>query len=633
MEVAEAGPMALDEVFSLDDLGEKTFKRSYAYDDTETWEGASRRVADHVAAADSGELFRKWSRRFYGEIASNRFMPGGRIWYGSGRPKAQLLNCFVIPISDSREGWGDYLRESLIISGTGGGVGTNFSAVRPFGSEVKGTGGNATGPVSVMRMDDAVGAELVAGGNRRMAKMWCLNITHPDVLNFLDCKLEDKRLSNGNISVVLNIDPKKFVRLVKTGGDIEFEFGGRKTGGSIPARELWERLVENAWKNGEPGVLNGFYANEMSNIYYHKELTSTNPCGEIWLEPYGCCCLGHLVLPRFVNENGKMEWEQLEETVRVGVRFLDNVLTVNQYPLEKIREACEDVRRIGLGQMGFHSALLKMGIKYSSEEALEFADTIGNFIKNTAYDTSIMLANEKGPFPAYDERFCDSGFMKTMKPAIQRKVREYGIRNCALLTLAPTGTTAMVSSVTTSYEPLMAGGYWRRIVKDVDEKGGNNKEAVLVIEPEYELYPDVVEGAADVSVEQHFAMQEIAQRHVDNAVSKTINLPEDYPLDQLSEVWLRYLPTLKGTTFYRWGSREDEPFSPIKVEDLPQIIAETPEHRIIRKERQEQQCVNGACEVIVGTTNGVGGPHPAKIEFDEVELLRPEVFEEGLTPA
>lgn len=627
-----------DQTFVLDDLGSDVFKRSYAYDDNETWEHACKRVAKHVSAAEDPDLYQKWKGRFYGELASNRFMPGGRIWYGSGRPKAQLLNCFVIPISDSREGWGDYLRESLIISGTGGGVGTNFSPVRPFGFEVKGTGGHATGPVSVMRMDDGVGAELVAGGNRRMAKMWCLNITHPDVINFLNCKLEDQKLSNGNISVNINIDPEEFVRLVRTGGDIEFEWGGRKTGEKVNARELWEMLVENAWNNGEPGVLNGFNANEQSNIYYHKELTSTNPCGEIWLEPYGCCCLGHLVLPRFINERGQMEWEQLEETIRIGVRFLDNVLTVNQYPLDKIKEACEDVRRIGLGQMGFHSALLKMGMKYSSDEALEFEDQLGAFIKNTAYDTSVNLAIEKGPFPAFSPEFCESGFMKTMKRAMVSKVREYGIRNCALLTLAPTGTTAMVSGVSTSYEPLMAPVYWRTIIKDVESNGSNNKMKVLVIEPEYDLYPDIVEGAADISVERHFAIQAVAQKHIDNAVSKTINLPNDYPVEELSEIWLKYLPNLKGTTFYRWGSRANEPFAPVRMEDVEDVIASTPDDQISRKLRVEQECVTGVCDILPtritiseSTTNSIAGPRPDNIYFDEIELIDDEVFAEGGT--
>lgn len=591
-----------EQVFVLDDLGEKTFKRSYAFEENETWGMAAIRVAEHVAAAEEGEKRRKWFNRFRKEIESNRFMPGGRIWYGSGRPKAQLLNCFVVPISDSREGWGDYLRESLIISGTGGGVGTNFSPVRPFGSEVKGTGGHATGPVSVMRMDDAVGKELVAGGNRRMAKMWCLNINHPDVLSFLSCKLEDGNLSNGNISVVMNIDPSEFVRLVEEDGDLELEWSNRKSGKTIKARLLWDKIVDHAWLNGEPGVLNGFHANAMNNIYYHKPLISTNPCGEIWLESYGCCDLGHLVLPRFVDD-GVVDWVGLEETVRVAVRFLDNVLTVNQYPLQKIKENCEETRRIGLGVMGLHSMLLKMGIKYSSDEAIEFVDRLFAFIKNTAYDTSINLAIEKGPFPAFSPEFCESGFMKTMKPALVRKVREYGIRNCALLTVAPTGTTGIVSGVSTGIEPLMAPVYWRTIVKDTDTKNGNVKERILVVEPEYEQYPEIVEGASDISVERHFMMQAVVQKHVDNAVSKTINLPNDYPIDALSDIWLEYLPQLKGTTFYRWGSRVDEPFSPVIMAEVEETLASTPEAMISRKSRTKEQntmdCISGACEVPV----------------------------------
>jgi ribonucleoside-diphosphate reductase alpha chain len=593
MAVVESGSLPEVELFKFDDLGESTFRSSYAYDQDETWELAARRVAEHVAAAENPDKYRKWQRRFYGEIASNRFMPGGRIWYGAGRPKAQLLNCFVIPLSDSREGWGDFLRESLIISGTGGGVGVNGSPVRPNGTEVKGTGGHATGPVSVFRMDNGIGDELKAGGNRRMAKMWCLNITHPDVFEFLDSKLEDGKLKNGNISVVMNIDPEEFKRLVEEDGDLEFEWAGRKLDKTFKARELWNRIVKNAWQNGEPGILNGFLANKMNNIFYHKPLISTNPCGEIWLEAYGCCDLGHLVLPRFVAD-GKVDWEQLEQTIRIGVRFLDNVLTVNQYPLEKIKENCEEVRRIGLGVMGLHSMLLKLGIKYSSQEALDFSDKLFAFIKNTAYDTSITLAAEKGPFPAFTEKMCDSGFMKTMKPAIRRKVREYGIRNCAILTVAPTGTTGIVSGVSTGIEPLMAPVYWRNF--------HGRGERTLVVEPEYDLYPEIVEGAADIAVEHHFKMQQVVQKHIDNAVSKTINIPEDYPIDELGDLWLSYLPSLKGTTFYRWGSRENEPYSPVKMEEADGAIQEAETAGTIsRKQRTKEangmDCVDGLCEI------------------------------------
>lgn len=579
------------EEFRPDDLGQEQFRNSYAASPEETWIEGSRRVAKHVAAAEDNGKVKTWARRFYHEISSGRFMPAGRIWYGAGRPKAQLLNCYVIPSGDSREAWGELLKQSLIISGTGGGVGIPFTSVRPKGFAVKGTGGEATGPVSLMRMEDALGDELKAGGNRRMAKMWALGIRHPDIPEFLDSKLEDGKLKNGNISVILDFPTEKFVDLVRSGGKIEQEWGGKKVG-LLDAAPVWERIVENAWKNGEPGVLNGYAANQESNISYHKPLICTNPCGEIWLEEYGCCCLGALVLPRFIRD-GKMDWEALENTIRVGVRFLDNVLSVNIYPFDRIRENCEELRRIGLGVMGLHSMLLEMGLKYSSQEALDFVDQLFSFIKHTAYDTSIALAIEKEPFPAYDPAMLESGFMQRMKPAIGRKIREYGIRNCAILTVAPTGTTGMVQGVSTGIEPLMAPVYWRRRQQSGD--------SVLVIEPAYEKYPDIVEGAADLTPRQHFEMQRVIQAHVDNAVSKTINLPNDYDAGDLSDLWLEYLPQLKGTTFYRWGSRANEPYSPVTMGQVADTIAATPESQIRRKHIAEDQaamdCVDGVCEI------------------------------------
>ncbi len=606
---------AIGEAFRPDDLGMEVFHRSYAFSEDETWEDGSRRVADHVAAAEEHGKIDKWKERFYEEIVTNRFMPGGRIWYGSGRPKAQLLNCFVIPISDSREGWGDYLRESLIISGTGGGLGCNFSPVRPNGSEVKGTGGYATGPVSVMRMDDGVGLELVAGGGRRMAKMSALDVTHPDVLEFLDSKLEDGKLSTTNISIVINFDNDEFVQKVRNDDVIELTWGGKRYG-EVKAKELWNRIVENAWNNGEPGVLNGHLANSLNNIYYRSSLVSTNPCGEIWLEPYGCCCLGALVLDRFVSR-GEVDWATLASTIVTAVRFLDNVLTVNNYPLEKIKQNCEEVRRIGLGVMGLHTMLLKLGIKYS--EGRDFVNDLFEFIKLTAYDASIALAIEKDPFPAFRQEFADSGFMQTMPEWTRRKVREYGIRNCALLTVAPTGTTGIVAGVSTGIEPYMAPVYWRRI-KTTDDNLKTVIEKVLVIEPAYDEYGELVEGAADISVEDHFKMQEVVQRHVDNAVSKTINLPNDYDPKDLSELWLDYLPSLKGTTFYRWGSRENEPFEPVLSANIEEVIQSTPEDQIRRKQRTEEQssmdCVSGVCEI--PTSNG-NGKVTTKISVDQFE--------------
>lgn len=576
-------------------LGATIFAERYTRHEGETWEQASRRVAEHVANAEENGKVQKYGERFYEEIVENRFMPGGRIWYGSGRPKAQLLNCFVVPTADSREGWGKLLYDTLVISGTGGGVGTNYSPVRPRGSIVKGTGGVATGAVSLMKMVNAMGGELVTGGSRRIALMMCLDVNHPDLEEFLNVKLDRNELTNANVSVVLNFDPAEFVEAVKSDSSIYYTFAGRNTGESINARRLWEIIVENAWKSGEPGVLNGYLANEQNNIWYHKPLISTNPCGEIWLEEYGCCCLGALVLPRFVVD-GKLDWDALDGTIRCGVRFLDDVLTVNHYPIAEIKENCEKVRRIGLGVMGLHSMLLEMGYKYTSNEGKAFVDKLFGFIKQVAYDTSIQLAGEKGPFPAYDERFLESGFAKTLKRGIRAKIREYGIRNCALLTIAPTGTTGMVSGVSTGIEPLFAPVYYRHYLKPTDD-GSRKLAKELVVTPEFERFGELAEGAYDVSVRDHFEIQKIVQAHIDNAVSKTINLPKDYPLGDLADVWLEALPYIKGSTIYREGSRGEEPLTPVRLTDAMGMNLKKAVVEFNPADQAAMDCVDGTCEV------------------------------------
>lgn len=583
--------------FAPSGLGNTIFKDRYARQD-ETWQEACRRVASHVAQAEENGKAKIYGERFYQQLVSNRFNPGGRIWYGAGRPKAQLLNCFVIPTADSREGWGKTTSDVIVISGLMGGVGINMSPVRPRGSAIKGTGGVATGAVSLMELINGVGNVIVGGGGRRMALMLALDINHPDLEEFLDAKLDLNKLNNANISVVIPHDmpTDEFVRKVRNGEDIELEFNGIPSGKTINARELWDRLVKNAWENGEPGVLNGYLANQMNNIHYHKPLVGTNPCGEIWLEEYGCCDLGALVLPRFV-ENGMFDWDALDESVHLAVRFLDDVLTVNHYPLPEIRENCENVRRIGMGVMGLHTMLMELGMKYDSSAAHDFVDRLFGTIKNTAYDASITLAAEKGPFPAYDPQFLNSGFTKTLKRGIRNKIRQYGIRNCALLTIAPTGTTSMVSGVSSGIEPLPPAVYWRNYYKPTED-GRRELTRELVVEEAYYKYPDLIQGATDIAVEDHFKMQAIVQRHIDNAVSKTINLPNDFPMDEFGDLWLKYLDQMKGTTVYRYGSRENEPINPIPREQWADVMANNNfQTEMTVEEFMALDCVGGVCEV------------------------------------
>jgi ribonucleoside-diphosphate reductase alpha chain len=580
-------------------LGASIFRDRYARGEEETWKEACRRVAHHVATAEDNGKVKKYEDRFYDQLITNRFNPGGRIWYGSGRPKAQLLNCFVVPAGDSRESWGKTASDVIIISGLMGGVGVNLSPIRGRGSVIKGTGGVATGSVSYGQLLNGVGNVIVGGGGRRMAMMLALALNHPDVEEFLKVKLDLNELNNANISLIIPQDmpTEDFVQMVRDGKDIELEFNGVPSGKTVNAKELWDMLVKNAYESGEPGVLNGYVANKQNNIWYHKNLISTNPCGEIWLEAYGCCDLGALVLPRFVD-GGNFDWDALDETVRLGVRFLDNVLSVNHYPLPEIKENCEEVRRIGLGVMGLHTMLLDLGMRYDSQEAFDFVERLFSTIKNTSYDASINLAIEKGPFPAYDPRFLDSGFAKSLKRGIRNKIREHGIRNCALMTIAPTGTTSMVSGVSSGIEPIPAPVYWRNYFKPTKD-GRRELQRELVVEEAFHKYPhEIVQSAIDVPLEAHFRMQAAVQKHIDNAVSKTINMAQDADMVEFSELWLKYLPQVKGTTVYRFGSRENEPIQPVPREQWDEIVA-SPE---VKEEMTVEDfmildCPTGVCEV------------------------------------
>lgn len=679
-------------------LGAKIFSDRHAIHETETWVEGCARVANHVAAAESGEAINHWREEFNNILVENLFHPGGRIWYGSGRAKGQLLNCFVIGSDnmDSREGWGKTVSDMIVISGTGGGVGINCSPVRPRGSKIQSAGGTATGAISLMEIVNAAGDVIKAGGGRRVALMLCLNYNHGDILEFLDKKLDLKQLNNANVSVFFQDNPEEFFDKVRNDTDLELKFNGRVVG-VVKAKELWHKIVVNALKSGEPGLLNGWLANKQSNIWYHAPITSTNPCqpgwakvltpegvktfndigkgsriwsgkqwttvvqkvhtgfkpvyeyvtnhgtffgtqehrvvengvkvevknaksidlaffppqpvwppaektakisqvkfcgfydvyditvdaaehtywsdgllvsncGEIPLENKGVCCLGALVLPRFATSSG-FDAVKLKNTIQTAVRFLDNVLTVNNYPLSEIAEEANAVRRIGLGYMGLHDYLLMRGLKYNSPEGLEEANRVAKFIKTCAYEASIDLAIERGPFPVFEaDKYLKSGFAKSLRPKTRARIAKHGIRNCALLTIAPTGTTSMVAGVTSGIEPMFAPAYARRWW------AGDKREVEIVVHPlfmEFVLSGKDVshfQGTYDLSMRDHFEMQRTCQQHIDNAVSKTINVPQGVSTEELAELYMEYFPELKGVTVYPDGSRENQPLQPLSLE-------------------------------------------------------------------
>lgn len=557
----------------------RIFTERYGHTPEETWEDACERVAFAVAAPEKANRIEEIQSAFKTELVHNRFCPGGRIWYGAGRPKGQLMNCFVVPTADSREGWGKTVSDMIIVSGTGGGVGINCSPIRPRGTKISGHAGTATGAVSLMEIINAAGEVIRAGGGRRTALMLCLNHDHPDTWEFLHKKLDLSQLNNANVSIVfMSESPEEFLGKVERDEMHHFVWQGEIVR-SVPAKELWQKILDNAVTCGEPGILNGHLANTMNNIAYCRPLQSTNPCGEIFLESYGSCDLGALVLPRFVKK-GKMDWVQLARSISLAVRFLDNVLDANYYPLKEIEENCKQVRRIGLGVMGLHDMLIRLGMKYSSKEALAFVDRLMSFIKHKAYRASCFLAVEKGPFPLLDrEKFIESGFCKTLKIGILEDIMAYGIRNCALLTIAPTGTTSIVSQVTSGIEPMYSYAYRRRF------RSGDDLVEEVVEHPLFsELKHDpnaakLFESALEIPVEQHLAMQMTCQLHVDNAISKTINLPKEFTSDSLDPVLRRYVGSLKGVTLYRDGARGDSPIEQLSYEEAVHL----------------QDCPSGVC--------------------------------------
>jgi len=340
------------------------FKDRYAFTENETWEEACMRVAQQMASAELPDKQKLYQQKFNEILSANMFVPGGRIWYNSGRLNPQLLNCFVLdPNKDSREGWGKTASNMIVTSMTGGGCGDDFSDVRPRGATIQGQKGVAPGAVELMRLVDRCADPIRAGGQRRVALMLSLDLDHPDVEEFLNAKLTKGELTNANVSV-RSKHTKAFIKAVKEDGDWELTWKG-KYKKTVKAKELWTTIVKNAYNSAEPGFLNWELVEGESNIWYIEPLVTTNPCGEIALSAYDCCCLGHLVLTRFI-ENGEMNYHLLGDTIRTAVRFLDNVLSVNHYPLPEMKAKSQSLRRIGLGTTALADSLAMLGLLYRS---------------------------------------------------------------------------------------------------------------------------------------------------------------------------------------------------------------------------------------------------------------------------
>lgn len=596
-------------VKQLNELGQKIFEHRYAYPGETKYSDRCRAMAKHIASAEKDEDKESYERRFFETLAAGDFVPGGRIIFGSGRSRQNMLNCYVLEPEDNVDSIGKVIADMYKISCAGGGIGFNFSKIRPRGDDIQNIKNSAPGAVSVMRMINEIGNHVRAGKNRRTALMAELNVTHPDIMEFLKVKLDLGELTNFNISVAIT---DRFIQACENDEDWYFTFNNRKyfvyemtrvsPNGEreqvttvaldeqdavervklhqlkhfndtfedvrevkYKALDLWNKIWENSVKSGDPGIFNIDLANNYTNVSYFERMNATNPCGEITLPPYGNCCLGNINLANMV-ENGEFDWKRLAHTVRMGVRFLDNVLTVNHYPIPECNEVGQRSRRIGLGVLGLHYMFIKLGIKYGSEKSLEFLDRLFATIRDEAYKTSVYLARDKSPFPAFNANlYLQENFAKTLPARIRMLIKEHGIRNAVMLTVPPTGTISMVHGVSSGIEPIFAAMYMRRY------RVANTWAEEVVLDPLFKEYLeqgkelDLFVGAYDVAPEEHMKVQATIQRYIDNAISKTINLPNSADWQQISKVALQYAPYLKGLTVYRAGSKGMEPLQAIPL--------------------------------------------------------------------
>jgi len=531
----------------------------------ETPEELFRRVAAAVALAE--ERFRPqerthWEAAFYEAMAGRWFLPNSPTLMNAGTAIGQLSACFVLPVPDSIPGIFGAVAEMAIIHQTGGGTGFSFSRLRPAGDVVAETGGVASGPVSFMRVFDVATDVIKQGGRRRGANMGVLAVEHPDIEAFVTVKDDRTALTNFNLSVAVS---DAFMTAVEQGAG--WPLVNPRTGEqvrSVDARELWELICQAAWRNGDPGLLFIDEVNRHNPTPEVGRIEATNPCGEQPLLPYESCNLGSINLARLA-EGGVFDWGRLDELVELAVRFLDDVIEVNRFPLPAIAEMTKANRKVGLGVMGFAEALIELGIPYDSGEALAFGERVMERIAAGAREASAKLARERGPFPNFERsRWKGQG----LPP----------LRNATVTTVAPTGTISIIAGTSSGIEPLFALAYHRTVLDGQDlpevnrlfvqalRREGLDPEAVLqkvettgsvrgiaeVPESIRRLFP----VALDLEPSWHVRMQAAFQRHTDNAVSKTVNLPADAPVDAVREVFrLAYELRCKGITVFRYGCR------------------------------------------------------------------------------
>jgi ribonucleoside-diphosphate reductase alpha chain len=570
-------------------------------------EDSWRRVAEAIAQAEPAEAREAWREKFLDALGDFQFMPAGRIFAGAGTGRAvTLFNCFVMgTLPDDLPGIFEHLREAAVTLQQGGGVGMDFSTIRPAGAPVRGVGADASGPLSFMDVWDSMCRTILSAGQRRGAMMGCLRIDHPDIEAFIDAKREPTRLRNFNLSVLVT---DAFLEALAADADWPLVFGGEvfKT---VRASDLWRRLMTATYAYAEPGVIFVDRVNARNNLADCETIAASNPCGEQMLPPYGACLLGSINLARLVaapfTEGAVLDEEKLAELTHVAIRFLDDVIDVSRFPLEAQAEEARAKRRLGLGVTGLADALIFCGQRYGSEEAAETTRRWLGIIKREAYRASAALAAEKGPYPLWDPRVLDRPNLLDLDDDTRALIAKHGLRNGCLTSIAPTGTTSLVAgNVSSGVEPVFAYAYNRK-VRQPD--GSSRQEAVedyaltvwKRLHGEAEPPQDVFVSAQTLTPREHLVMQAAAQWMIDSSISKTVNCPADIAFDAFCDVYLEgWRMGCKGLTTYRPNAVTG---SVLSVDAPPaDTPAPTPETPLIARE-----------EALSGMTYKIKWPHSA----------------------
>ncbi len=576
----------------LDGIREKVFLDRYAFKDKkgmpiektpdEMWE----RVAKGVAKAEKTPVRKKWEKKFYEAMEGFKFVPGGRILAGAGTGfDVTFYNCFVLPSpKDSRDGILDNLKWMIEIMARGGGAGINLSSLRPRGARVKKVNGFSSGPCNWAEMYSLATKDIIQqGGSRRGALMLMLWDWHPDIEEFITVKQDLSRITGANLSVCVS---DKFMEAVKKNDDWDLVFPDLsdkeydekwdgvlnnwksskkkvKVYKTIKARYLWDLICEAAWRSAEPGIVFMERYNKWYNNWYWNTVNCTNPCGEEGLPSWGVCNLSSLNLSSFVknysvDQPGEMDYKSLAEHAKIGVRLQDNIIDLDNYAFPQIRERqVNGERRIGLGTMGLGDALIKMNLRYGSPESLKVIEKIYKTIRDAAYEASIEIAKEKGSFPKFNAaKYLKGYFIKQLPKGIQLEIKKHGIRNSLLLQEAPTGSTSLLSGVSSGIEPVYEFEFIRR-----DRLGEH-----LIYHPLYEEWkkfhpnepkPSYFVSANDLTPEDHIKVQSLIQKYVDASISKTVNAPKTHTVEDVKKLYnLAYESGCKGITYMREGSRE-----------------------------------------------------------------------------